>query len=134
MPINKRWPLEELLKACKVFEKTLKPGERFTFEYVMLAGVNDSEEQARQLATCEPSRPESESELDSAQPGRAASLPAFAGRHCGALQSDSGVERHPHIRAAPARPDIFAACGQLAARQESLNTCKEITPSELLNA
>src|SRR5215207_1160356 len=50
MPINKRWPLEELLSACKVFEKSLKPGERFTFEYVMLDGVNDSDEQARQLA------------------------------------------------------------------------------------
>jgi 23S rRNA (adenine2503-C2)-methyltransferase len=25
MPINKRWPLEDLLSACKVFEKTLKP-------------------------------------------------------------------------------------------------------------
>src|SRR6266851_10475610 len=50
MPINKKWPLEELLSACKEFEKTLKAGERFTFEYVMLAGVNDSEEQARQLA------------------------------------------------------------------------------------
>src|SRR5918995_728674 len=32
MPINKRWPLEELLNACKVFEQTLKPGERLTFE------------------------------------------------------------------------------------------------------
>src|SRR5215510_2302974 len=50
MPINRRWPLEELLKACKLFEQTLKPGERFTFEYVMLAGINDSEAQARQLA------------------------------------------------------------------------------------
>jgi len=50
MPINKKWPLEELLSACKEFEKTLRPGERFTFEYVMLRGVNDSEEQARQLA------------------------------------------------------------------------------------
>src|SRR5829696_9016029 len=50
MPINKRWPLEELLKACKAFETSLKPGERFTFEYVMLDGVNDSEEHARQLA------------------------------------------------------------------------------------
>src|ERR1051326_6392181 len=50
MPINKRWPLEELLKACKVFEQSLKPGERFTFEYVMLDGVNDSEAHARKLA------------------------------------------------------------------------------------
>src|SRR3989454_12263690 len=41
MPINRKWPLEELLSAGKDFEQTLKPGERFTFEYVMLDGVND---------------------------------------------------------------------------------------------
>src|SRR5438309_8009278 len=35
MPINKKWALEQLLAACKEFEKSLKPGERFTFEYVM---------------------------------------------------------------------------------------------------
>src|SRR5262249_12079607 len=34
MPINKKWPLAELLDACKEFEQSLKPGERFTFEYV----------------------------------------------------------------------------------------------------
>src|SRR5215831_2277964 len=50
MPINKKWPLDQLLNACKEFEKSLKPGERFTFEYVLLDGVNDSDEQARQLA------------------------------------------------------------------------------------
>jgi 23S rRNA (adenine2503-C2)-methyltransferase len=47
MPINKRWPLAELLSACQEFEKSLKPGERFTFEYVMLDGINDSDEQAQ---------------------------------------------------------------------------------------
>src|SRR5438309_3406680 len=50
MPINKKWPLEELLSACKEFEQTLKAGERFTLEYVMLDGINDSDEHARQLA------------------------------------------------------------------------------------
>src|SRR5256884_2295733 len=50
MPINKKWPLRELLSACKDFEKSLKPNERFTFEYVMLKDVNDADEQARQLA------------------------------------------------------------------------------------
>src|SRR5213080_235802 len=50
MPINKKWPLRDLLSACKEFQKSLKPSERFTFEYVMLAGVNDSDEHARQLA------------------------------------------------------------------------------------
>ena len=42
--------LEELMSACKEFEKSLRPNERFTFEYVMLRGVNDSDDQARQLA------------------------------------------------------------------------------------
>src|SRR5713226_10298005 len=50
MPINRKWPLKALLGACEDFQKALKPGERFTFEYVMLDGVNDSDEQARQLA------------------------------------------------------------------------------------
>ena len=36
MPINKRWPIEKLFEAAKTFEKTLKRGERFTFEYVLL--------------------------------------------------------------------------------------------------
>ena len=48
MPINKKWPIEELLSACKEFEKSLKRNERFTFEYVMLRGVNDSDEHAQQ--------------------------------------------------------------------------------------
>src|SRR5918999_5461969 len=50
MPINKKWPIAELLAACRVFEKSLRPGERFTFEYVMLDGVNDTDEHARRLA------------------------------------------------------------------------------------
>ncbi|HEX6279132.1 MAG TPA: 23S rRNA (adenine(2503)-C(2))-methyltransferase RlmN, partial [Pyrinomonadaceae bacterium] len=50
MPINKRWPIDELLAAAKEFEKTLKRGERFTFEYVLLGGVNDSDEHAEELA------------------------------------------------------------------------------------
>src|SRR5436190_5730371 len=40
MPINKKWPLDELLSACKDFEKSLRPTEKLTFEYVMLSGVN----------------------------------------------------------------------------------------------
>src|SRR6185503_10387647 len=34
MPINRKWPLDELLAACKHFQKSLKPGEQVTFEYV----------------------------------------------------------------------------------------------------
>jgi 23S rRNA (adenine2503-C2)-methyltransferase len=48
MPVNKRYPLKELLAACRRFP--LEPRRRITFEYVLLKGVNDSEDDARRLA------------------------------------------------------------------------------------
>lgn len=47
MPINKRWPLEDLLGTLR--EYPLKPGRRITLEYVMLAGVNDSDDDLNRL-------------------------------------------------------------------------------------
>jgi 23S rRNA (adenine2503-C2)-methyltransferase len=44
MPINRKYPLGVLLDACRGYP--LRPRERLTFEYVMLDGVNDSEEDA----------------------------------------------------------------------------------------
>jgi len=48
MPLNKKYPLEELMRACQYYVKT-NPSGRITFEYVMLAGVNDSDEDAINL-------------------------------------------------------------------------------------
>ncbi len=48
MPVNKRYPIKELLAACKRFP--LEPRRRITFEYVLLRGVNDSPEDAQRLA------------------------------------------------------------------------------------
>jgi 23S rRNA (adenine2503-C2)-methyltransferase len=48
MPINRRYPLEELLEACRQLE--LPRRQRITFEYLLLAGVNDSSADARKLA------------------------------------------------------------------------------------
>jgi 23S rRNA (adenine2503-C2)-methyltransferase len=48
MPINRRYPIDRLLAACRVFAR--ESGERFTLEYVVLAGVNDSPEDLRRLA------------------------------------------------------------------------------------
>lgn len=47
MPINRRWPLGELLEACR--RLPLEPRRRITIEYVLLAGENDSDEDARRL-------------------------------------------------------------------------------------
>jgi 23S rRNA (adenine2503-C2)-methyltransferase len=49
VPINRKYPIRELLAAClRYLERS--PRDFVTFEYVMLAGVNDSIEQARRLA------------------------------------------------------------------------------------
>jgi 23S rRNA (adenine2503-C2)-methyltransferase len=122
MPINKRWPLEELLGACKTFEKTLKPGELLTFEYVMLDGVNDSDEQARQLANLL-NRHSIKAKVNLIPHNPADPLPYQP-------SSDETVQRfknileskgiHAYVRR-PRGRDIFAACGQLAAREGTLS-------------
>mgnify|MGYP000008529429 CR=1 FL=1 len=48
VPINKKWPIEKLLEALAAYPK-VSNSERITFEYVMLKGVNDSDEDARRL-------------------------------------------------------------------------------------
>jgi 23S rRNA (adenine2503-C2)-methyltransferase len=48
VPINRKYPLEQLLEACKHY-LTVSPHKAITFEYVMLQEVNDSPEQAEEL-------------------------------------------------------------------------------------
>jgi 23S rRNA (adenine2503-C2)-methyltransferase len=118
MPINKKWPLEPLLAACKQFEKTLRTGERFTFEYVMLNGVNDSDQHARQLANLL-NRHQLKAKVNLIPHNPADPLPYLP-------SPEETVERfrqileskgiHVYVRR-PRGRDIFAACGQLAARE-----------------
>ncbi len=120
MPINKKWPLRELLDACKEFEQSLKRGERFTFEYVMLEGVNDSDEHARQLANLL-NRHELRAKVNliphnpaDPLPYRPSSLQRVKGFR--AILESKGI--HAFVRR-PRGRDIFAACGQLAARRDT---------------
>jgi 23S rRNA (adenine2503-C2)-methyltransferase len=48
MPINRKYPLEVLLEACRRYP--LRPWEHLTFEYVLLGGFNDSADDARRVA------------------------------------------------------------------------------------
>jgi 23S rRNA (adenine2503-C2)-methyltransferase len=47
MPINKTYPLKELLAACRDYP--LGPRQRITFEYILIQGVNDSPADAKRL-------------------------------------------------------------------------------------
>ncbi|HEU5396875.1 MAG TPA: 23S rRNA (adenine(2503)-C(2))-methyltransferase RlmN [Verrucomicrobiae bacterium] len=48
MPVNRKYPLKELVAACDDYQQ--KKGRMITFEYILIAGVNDSVEQTRPLA------------------------------------------------------------------------------------
>jgi 23S rRNA (adenine2503-C2)-methyltransferase len=119
MPINKKWPIAELMAACRDFQASLKRGERFTFEYVMLSGVNDSDDHARQLAALIKRHglrakinliPHNPAEPLPYQPSSLERVEAFR-----AILDAAGIDnfvRRPRGR------DILAACGQLAARSD----------------
>lgn len=48
MPVNRRWPIEELLEACREYSE--ETGRRISFEYAMVSGVNDSDACAEELS------------------------------------------------------------------------------------
>ncbi len=49
VPVNKKYPLKELMAACRRFIEKQNARSRITFEYVMLDGINDKPEHAREL-------------------------------------------------------------------------------------
>jgi 23S rRNA (adenine2503-C2)-methyltransferase len=120
MPINRRWNIEELFAAAKEFQKSLRRGERFTFEYVLLGGVNDSDEQARNLAGLLNKYgltrvkinliPHNPAEQLDYHPSSASQVERF--KEILESKGVSAYVRRPRGR------DIYAACGQLAAKNE----------------
>jgi 23S rRNA (adenine2503-C2)-methyltransferase len=112
MPINRRWPLAELLEACRAFP--MKKGRRITFEYVLLGGVNDSGDDARRLARLVRDIPAKVNLIPyNENPGLGFSSPApervEAFRDVLLSRNVTAVVRRNRGR------DIAAACGQLAA-------------------
>jgi 23S rRNA (adenine2503-C2)-methyltransferase len=117
MPVNERYPLAEVIEACRAFYARKR--RRVFVEYVMLAGVNDRYEQALQLARALASGRDAEHSIfkvnlipynptDSAYDGSSReSIAAFRA----ALEAN-GIPAT--VRLTRGR-DIAAACGQLAA-------------------
>jgi 23S rRNA (adenine2503-C2)-methyltransferase len=120
MPINKRWDINDLMTAAKEFEGSLRRGERFTFEYVMLGGVNDSDADARELASLLEQYQLTRVKINliphngAEQLDYNASTPERVERFKAILESRgvSAYVRQPRGR------DIYAACGQLAAMEQ----------------
>ncbi len=123
MPINKRWNLDELMTAAKEFEGSLRRGERFTFEYVMLGGFNDADSDAIELASLLNRYQLTRVKINliphngAEQLDYQTSTPERVDRFKAVLESRgvSAYIRQPRGR------DIYAACGQLAAKSTPFN-------------
>jgi 23S rRNA (adenine2503-C2)-methyltransferase len=121
MPLNKKWNLEMLLAAAREFP--LRTREWITFEYVLLGGVNDTAENAREVAEllrglrCKIN-------LIALNPGPGIDFTTPGEERVAAFQN---ILRHSGTPAFVRRPrgrDIYAACGQLK------RTVELATPSE----
>jgi 23S rRNA (adenine2503-C2)-methyltransferase len=110
MPINKKYPLKELLDACRDYTRVTK--DRITFEYVLLKGITDQMEHAREVV-----------QLLKGIPGKINIIPF--NEHPGSgyeRPDDEQIEKfhselirlgaHVLLRRTMGR-DIYAACGQL---------------------
>lgn len=131
MPINKRWDIDEIMKAARVFEKSLRRGERFTFEYVLLGGVNDSDEQALELAGLINRYGLRRVKINLIPHNSAAQLDYHPSDPEQVLRFKSILERagvSAYVRQ-PRGRDIYAACGQLAAKHESNTAVVQISRS-----
>ena len=118
VPINKKYPLAELMDACRNFPN-VSNARRITFEYVMLKGINDSLEDARDLVrllkgihakiNLIPFNPWPGSSYECSSTHRIEKFADFINQ-CGYA---SPIRR-------PRGQDILAACGQLKSESERL--------------
>jgi 23S rRNA (adenine2503-C2)-methyltransferase len=110
MPINRKWNLEQLMAAARDFP--LRSRERITFEYVLLNGVNDEIQHAREVAT-RLSRLRCKVNLIALNPGPGIDFSTPAPDRVSAFQSVLIQSDIPTFIRRPRGRDIFAACGQL---------------------
>ena len=109
MPITRKYHLADLMASCR--EYPLRPWEKMTFEYVLLNGVNDTDEDARRVVrllariNCKVNlialNPGPGIPFDTPEPGRVESFQAIVRKAV------------PCFVRKPRGRDIFAACGQL---------------------
>jgi len=124
VPLNRKYPIEELLNACRRYPGTTKHN-RITFEYVMLKGINDSPAEARELVR-----------LIKGIPAKINLIPFNYWPGAPYERStDKAIENFARILvnagyASPVRrprgEDILAACGQLKSLSERVSKSRII--------
>lgn len=115
MPLNRKWDLQQLLAAAKSFP--LKNRERLTFEYVLLKGVNDRKDNAREVVRLL-NGIRAKVNLIALNPGPGIPYATPDEQNVLEFQNilvDAGI---PAFIRRPRGRDIYAACGQLKRTEE----------------
>lgn len=123
VPINKKYPIEELLAACRAYPAASN-SRRITFEYVMLDGVNDSDSDAREMARL---LGDVHAKINlipfNKWPGAAYECsPAARIKKFSKILNDEGLSAPIRV---PRGRDIMAACGQLKSASEKLRKSQQ---------
>jgi 23S rRNA (adenine2503-C2)-methyltransferase len=117
MPINKKYPLKELLQSCREYPGSSN-ARRITFEYVMLKGINDSAADARELVRMVKGVPAKFNLIPfNKWPGaefECSTTPVI--KRFSEILNDGGYSAPIRV---PRGRDILAACGQLKSASEA---------------
>jgi len=129
VPINKKWNIETLLDALREYPKASN-SERITFEYVMLKGVNDSDEDARRLV-----------QLIKGIPAKINLIPfnewpgaPYERSSNNRIRAFSDIVYNAGYSSPVRKPrgeDIMAACGQLKSESERVRKNRKKNEAEL---
>jgi len=114
VPLNKKWPLADLLAACRAYPHD---GRAITFEYVMLDGVNDTDADARELVRLLRGFP-AKVNLIPFNPWPGAPYACSPDRRIAGFARVLENAGFPSPVRTPRGRDILAACGQLKTASE----------------
>jgi 23S rRNA (adenine2503-C2)-methyltransferase len=118
VPINRKWPIAELLSACRAYPG-LSNARRITFEYVMLKGVNDSDAEARALVRLLKGIP-AKINLIPFNPWPGSPYECSSWERIEAFADIVNRAGYASPIRTPRGRDILAACGQLKSASERL--------------
>lgn len=119
MPLNRKWDLEKLMAAARNFP--LRNRERITFEYALLNGVNDSTQNAYEVAELLKGM-RAKVNLIALNPGPGIEFTTPGGERVAAFQQVLIKTGIPAFVRRPRGRDIYAACGQLKQTVELTTT------------
>lgn len=129
MPINRRYPLGQLMDACRQFP--LEPRQRITFEYILIRGVNDSDQDARRLVKLLHGV-KAKVNLIPFNEHAASPFKAPTGDRVTRFQGHLLDRGMVAIRRASKGQDISAACGQLKGKRSPLQD-RQVTGENAAN-